>query len=101
MDFELSLFIWCNIFSPICWLISIYILRNDKNQFVFYIANVLLIIFFGYLIFALKTFTTKYDEHGLQTILCFLEYLIIHSFLQLFFALYMRHKNIKKTKNAN
>ena len=61
----------------------------------------LLIVFYGFMNFALKNFTKDDHTNGLQTILCFLKCLIIHSFLQLFFALCMRRHHIKKTKNAN
>ena len=101
MDFEISLFIWLSILSPICWLISVYVLQKDKNQFSFYILNVQLIVFYGFMNFALKTFIKDDHLNKLQTILCFLKCLIIHSFLQLIFALCMRHHHIKKTKNAN
>ena len=82
--------------SPILWISSIFLLKDWKHFWKFFIANTLILIIYLVLILAPDLINLGHDEYGLKRLGAIVAAVFTHVILGLFFALRFRMKNYKR-----
>ena len=81
------------------WISSLLILSKSKYFFVYIILNIIIIIFYAYLITQTSILNKETDPYGLEDILLLIVFLMSHSIIGFTFAKYysfLNKKNVNK-----